>query len=75
MIWKVKLDKRRSTWHYFTTNPQGGGFGSNHCGTKRHTLATAIRNIPVGATVEVIINGQQEGIFTRGVEGLLLRPA
>lgn len=51
--WKVSLRKFRSTWYYFTTNPQGGGFGSNHCGSKRVAQSAAFRNIPAGALVEI----------------------
>jgi hypothetical protein len=56
--WKVRMDKQRSTWNWFTTNPQGGGFGSNHCGSKGAALASAIRNIPSGERYELITNGK-----------------
>lgn len=46
--WKVSLRKHRATWHYFTTNPQGGGFGSNYCGPKHAALRLATRSIPKG---------------------------
>ncbi len=52
-MYKVSLRKYRATWHYFTTNPQGGGFGSNHCGAKRVAYDLAIRNIPLGSQVEI----------------------
>lgn len=58
--WKVRMDKHRATWNWFTTNPQGGGFGSNHCGTKRVALASAIRNIPKGERYELITNGSSK---------------
>jgi hypothetical protein len=58
--WKVRLDKSRSTWNWFTTNPQGGGFGSNHCGARRVALCYAVRNIPFGETYEITINGKTE---------------
>lgn len=38
-MYTVRMDKYRATWNYFTTNPQGGGFGSNYCGPKYIALA------------------------------------
>lgn len=60
--WKISLDKYRATWNYFTTNPQGGGFGSNYCGPKRIALAKAIANIPAGSTVTIITRHYGEEI-------------
>lgn len=59
--WRVSLRKYRSTWHWFTTNPQGGGFGSSHQGSKRVAHKAAFRCIPAGALVEIITehDGQQ----------------
>ena len=51
--WIVTLRKYQSTWHYFTTNPSGGGFGSNYCGPKRIALHRAMRGIPRGEQVTV----------------------
>lgn len=48
--WKVTIRKHRATWHWFTTNPQGGGFGSSYCGPKHIALARATANIPEGET-------------------------
>lgn len=56
--WKVRMDKYRSTWSYFTTNPQGGGFGSSHCGTKRVALHNATRFIPRGESYVLVCNGR-----------------
>lgn len=56
--YKVRLTKFRSTWNWFVTNPLGGGFGSNHCGTKAFTLKTAIRNLPPGTPYELNVNGK-----------------
>lgn len=64
-MYRVRLDKHRATWNYFTTNPQGGGFGSNHCGTLGVALHKALRNVPIGATYQLIVNGQDRGILTR----------
>ena len=63
-IYVVRMDKHRSTWCWFTTNPQGGGFGSTHCGTKKVALQTAIRNIPVGASYLLVTNGREQ-VLTR----------
>lgn len=63
--YKVTLQKHRATWYYFTTNPQGGGFGSNNCGPQHIALARAIQNIPAGAEYELIINEKSRGIKTR----------
>lgn len=52
--WRVSLRKFRSTWHWFTANPQGGGFGSSHQGSKRVAQTAAFRNIPRGALVEIV---------------------
>ncbi len=53
-MYKVSLRKYRSTWNWFTENPQGGGFGSNYCGPKRIALHDAIRFIPAGERVEIV---------------------
>ena len=59
--WTVSLRKYRTTWHYFTTNPSGGGFGSNYSGPKRIAQDKAISHIPAGDTVEVITyHGEEE---------------
>ena len=63
--WHVNMDKHRATWFYFTGNPQGGGFGSNHCGSKKVALAKAIRNIPQGAQFDLRVNGKNCGVQTR----------
>jgi hypothetical protein len=60
--WKVTLRKFGATWHYFTTNPQGGGFGSNYCGPKKSALRQALRNIPAGDTVEIITSHRDKEI-------------
>ena len=63
-MFTVRLDKHRSTWNYFTTNPQGGGFGSNYCGPKYIALGRAISNIPIGAQYTLIVNGKNHGTKT-----------
>ena len=62
--WKVRMDKHRSTWHWFTTNPQGGGFGSTHCGTKKVALYEAVKHIPQGVQYLLVTNGKEE-VLTR----------
>lgn len=52
-MWKITLEKHRATWYWFTKNPSGGGFGSNYCGPKHVALASAIRNIPEGASYTI----------------------
>jgi hypothetical protein len=56
--WKVRMTKYRSTWSWFTTNPQGGGFGSSHCGSKRVALHHATRAIPTGTAYTLMVNGR-----------------
>ena len=58
--YRVSLRKFRSTWHYFTENPQGGGFGSNLVGSKKAALARAISGIPDGSSVLLIT--ENEGV-------------
>jgi hypothetical protein len=58
-MYNVRMDLHRSTWNWFVTNPQGGGFGSNHCGAKREALARALRGVPVGAPYKVVTNGKE----------------
>ncbi len=58
--WRIRMDKYRATWNWFTTNPQGGGFGSNHCGTKAVALASAVRCIPAGEPYELVTNGKSK---------------
>ena len=64
-MYTVRMDKHRSTWNYFTTNPQGGGFGSNYCGPKYIAVLRAIHAIPQGAQYRYIVNGKDCGIFTK----------
>lgn len=61
--WVVTMDKYRATWTYFTENPVGGGFGSNHVGSQRAALTRALRSIPAGATYRLTINGRDRGMF------------
>lgn len=58
--WKVSLRKFGSIWNYFTTNPQGGGFGSstNSGAPKRRALACALRSVPMGARVLVVTENE-----------------
>ena len=62
----VRLDKHASIWSYFTTNPQGGGSGSSHRGSKALALILATRNIPAGSTYVVVTNGKPSTIQTKG---------
>ncbi len=55
----VKLRKERATWYWFVKNPQGGGFGSNHCGAKGVALGRALQSIPAGAPYIVVTNGRK----------------
>ena len=54
----VTLTKHRATWYWFCANPQGGGFGSNHCGSKAAALSQALRGIPSGPYV-LFTNGKE----------------
>lgn len=65
--WRVSLNKSRSTWNWFTSNPHGGGCGSNYCGPQYIAMRRATANIPIGAHYELTINGKQKGMFT--IEG------
>ena len=64
-MFTVRMDKYRSTWNYFTTNPQGGGFGSNYCGPKYIALRYATFAIPPGAQYILIVNDKNQGIKTK----------
>ena len=64
-MFKVTLNKYRSTWQYFTQNDVGGGFGSNYCGPQYIALARAVENIKPGQQYELVINGKSRGIQTR----------
>ena len=61
----VRMDKHRATWNYFTTNPQGGGFGSNYCGPKYIALNKALYALPIGTRYQFICNGKDCGIHTK----------
>jgi len=64
MTYLIRLRKYRSTWYYFTRNPQGGGFGSNHCGSKRIALHNAMRGIPSGSIVTIETRHKEKIINT-----------
>lgn len=64
-MYQIRLDKHRSTWYWFTENPQGGGFGSNHCGTKTAALHKALWNVPAGAQYQVTTNGMRGPVETK----------
>lgn len=66
-LYTVRMDKHRATWHYFTTNPQGGGFGSNYCGPKYIALNKALYALPIGTRYQFICNGKDCGIQTKGM--------
>lgn len=61
-MFTVKMNKHRSTWTYFTTNPQGGGFGSNYCGTKAYALKRATLSLQPGTQYRLIVNDKDCGI-------------
>jgi hypothetical protein len=58
----VRMDKHRATWNYFTTNPQGGGFGSNYCGPKYIALSKATYALQPGTHYRLIVNGKDCGV-------------
>lgn len=64
-VYIVTLERFRATWHYFTTNPAGGGFGSNRAGAGWLALAQALRDIPEGAKIRLTINHRYRVIFAR----------
>lgn len=61
----VTLRKVRSTWYYYTKNPEGGGFGSNHCGARKAALNQALINIPAGASYRLIIDERDHGMHVQ----------
>ncbi len=63
-MYKVSLRKERSIWHWFTTNPQGGGFGSSYRGPKHIALKAATRHLRSGQQYELTTNGRVEGVLT-----------
>jgi len=68
-MWVVTLRKAGSTWYWFTENPQGGGFGSNQVSSLAAVRRVAMRNIPVGDRVRVVVNGKVSD------EAVLVAPA
>lgn len=65
-LYKVVMNKHRSTWTWFCENPVGGGFGSNHCGSKKTALGKAIYGLAPGVQYRLVVNGKDEGIFVKG---------
>ncbi|MGA2107226.1 MAG: hypothetical protein ABSH25_06245 [Syntrophorhabdales bacterium] len=63
--WKVRLDRYRATWTWFTSNPHGGGFGSNYCGPQYVAVGFAVSNIPKGEEYRLVINGKDRGTFVK----------
>jgi hypothetical protein len=66
-MYTVILDKHRSTWYWTVKNPEGGSFGSNHCGTLQATIWKALRGIPDGATYQCITNGKVNEPTVKGL--------
>lgn len=64
-MFKIKLRKLRSTWHWFVENPVGGGFGSNDVASKKFVIRKATQNIPIGAPYQVFRDGTLEGEFVK----------
>lgn len=64
-MYKVNLRKLRATWHWFTTNPQGGGFGSTHCGSKKVALDDATRWLKPGTQYQLFVNEPDCGLKTK----------
>ncbi len=65
-MWHIRAHKTRSTWYYFTENPQGGGFGSTIVASKRTAIWLASRNIPDGEKYTLTVNETLIGTFTKG---------
>lgn len=63
---EIRMDKHRSTWHWFCANAQGGGFGSNHCGSKKDALRQALRGVRPGQLYVITTNGKRTGPFVKG---------
>ncbi len=55
-MWKIRLNKYGSQWYWFTTNPEGGGFGSHCSGSMRAVLVSAQRGMPPGTEYELMVN-------------------
>ncbi len=64
-IHQVELTKHGATWYYFTTNPQGGGFGSNNCGPQYIARARALHCLPPGTPYGLTVNGKYRGLNTK----------
>lgn len=67
-MYKINLNKSRSTWLYSVSNPFGGSSGSSYCGPQYIALAYALALMPVGADYELIVNGKSKGFFTKTEE-------
>ena len=70
-MYKVIMNKHRSTWSYTTVNEVGGSFGSNHCGAKYVALHKALRTVPTGAKYRLVVNGKDQGVHTKAKERVL----
>lgn len=60
----IRVDKRNTIWSYFATNPQGGGSGSSHSGTKAVALKKAISVVKPGHPYMLVTNGKLTGPHT-----------
>jgi hypothetical protein len=65
--WKAELWKDGATWSWFTTNPVGGGFGSNAVTSQSDAIARAITNVPRGEAVHIYIDDADRGVYVRGL--------
>ena len=65
-MFKVRLNKHYSTWYWYVENPQGGGFGSNYCGSKAVVMKSALRGLAAGAKYTLTVNDKPQGTFTKG---------
>ncbi len=67
-MYKIKIRKVRSTWHWFVINPEGGGFGSNQVSTRASVLCRALSGIPDGATCQLYQDDKLVEEFVKGAE-------
>lgn len=63
---RLSRTAKTGQWWYFTSGPQGGGFGTNMGSgvPMGSTIRAAIANIPAGAAYELVIHGRSRGVFT-----------
>ena len=64
----VSLRKEHATWYWFTTNPQGGGFGSHHAGSRKVALRAATMCMQDDQWYWLVVNDELQGKQSKRVQ-------